>query len=703
MRTFRLYVSGIVYGVLELEENGVRIQALDPTTAEFSPAHPLTEEENEFFRRFVHMDLAAMPALFAACEQGFSGKPEETDLKDGRRYCSEDGCWYMQREVKFPNNVLMEGGRVVAVACPTREMAVFLVEDGWEEKTVLGRWKEVWADQPIYPVRYAGMFSVPMRDGVKLSTDVYLPEGIGEGVPAVLVRTPYGKEENRESYYRYVQRGYAVVIQDVRGRNLSEGEWIPNYYEVEDGDDTLSWIAAQNWSNQRVGMVGGSYLGYVQWAAAASGNPYLKALISVVCAGSPFVDLPRRGGALTSGMMAWAFSVSRQKFCPELMERSDWEEVLDIRPIGAIAEKALGYRVPFLEKWADGGDYNDFWRRSNWRERSVGARIPALIQSGWFDDNGMGTTEALELVHDYPEGMRKVILGPWQHSGNSRYDLHGVPFGNNALRFDLDFIYFQWFEHFLKDVDNGIEKTAPVEYYTVGENRWKTAGNWPVPDTRVEALYLDSKEGANTSSGDGALSWSAPENEAFDGYDYDPENPSTHIIDMSENEIEVPEDYTEEEKRQDILCYTTEPLENDLVITGDLTVELFVSSDAPDTDFVVRLTDVDERGRSIKLADGILSARYRNGFAKAEFMEPGQVYPLSIRTTKISNCFRRGHRIRLTVTSSAKNFIFPNSNTREGFNSQINVVAHNQIHHGGRYASRILIRLETTASGQGGK
>ena len=426
----------------------------------------------------------------------------------------------------------------------------------------------------------------------------------------------------------------------------------------------------------------------------ASGNPHLKALISVVCAGSAFVDLPRRGGCFTSGMLAWGFAVSQKKFHPELMERDDWEEVLNIRPLDQLAEKALGYHVPFLDKWLENLDYDEFWHRSNWKERSVHAQIPALIQSGWFDDNGMGTTEALELVHDFPEGMRKVILGPWQHSGNSKYDMHGVSFGDEALRFDLDFIYFQWFEHHLKGVDNGIDKTAPVEYYTVGQETWKTASNWPIPETQETEIYLDSCGHANTSSGDGVLSFKLPEKESQDSYDYDPQNPSTHIIDMSENEIEVPEDYTEEEKRQDMLCYSTDPLEKDVVITGDITVSLYIASDAPDTDFMVRLTDVDENGRSIKLADGILSAKYRNGFDHADFLNPGEVVPLTILTTKISNCFKKGHRIRVTITSSAKNFVFPNSNTKDGFNSQTTVVAHNTIFHGGQYPSKITVRME---------
>ena len=272
--------------------------------------------------------------------------------------------------------------------------------------------------------------------------------------------------------------------------------------------------------------------------------------------------------------------------------------------------------------------------------------------------------------------------------------MHGVSFGSQALRFDLDYLYFQWFEHYLKGVENGIDKSAPVEYYTVGQDTWKTASNWPVPETVETDIFLDSKGNANTSLGDGILSFHLPEKEGTDSYDYDPQNPSTHIIDMSENEIEVPEDYTREELRQDMLCYTSAPLEKDVVITGDLTASLFISSDAPDTDFMVRLTDVDENGRSIKLADGILSARYRNGFDHAEFLTPGEVVNLKIRTTKISNCFKKGHKIRITITSSAKNFVFPNSNTKGGYNSPETAVARNTIHHGGNYPSKVTVRLE---------
>lgn len=692
MRQYKLYSSGIVYAYVYFEGNQVFVESLDVFTNTFSQKEELTEEKNQEYVALCKIDFLELAKKIDYYEECFVSEQEKIVTKFDEEYELASKGYYIQRKIKFPQNILMEDKELVGVLCPNREYASALIKEGYEDKTFLSQWKEI--KEPIHPVKYEGMFDIVTRDGVKLSTDVFLPADITENIPAILVRTPYGKELNNQMYFRFVQRGYAVVIQDVRGRNLSEGEWIPNYFEVEDGDDTITWIANRPWSSKKVGMIGGSYLGYVQWAAAASGNPHLSAMVSIVCAGSSFVDLPRRGGAFTSGMLAWAFAVSQQKFKPELMERDDWEEVLNIRPLNKIPEQALGYKIGFLDKWLEQKDYNEFWHMSNWHQRSQKREIPALIMSGWFDDNGMGTTEALDIVKDFPQGKRKVILGPWQHSGNSRYDLHGVDFGSNALRFDLDLNFLKWFDLHLKGIQNGIDKTEPVEYYTVGSNEWKSAKNWPVPEANKVEIYLSSEGNANTSDGNGKLVFENVEKEGVDAYDYDPKNPSTHIIDMSENEIEVPEDYTEEEKRQDILCYTTDTLEEDFTITGDIEVELYISSDAVDTDFVVRVTDVDENGKSIKLADGLISAKYRDGFSQPKYLEKDEVYKINILTTKISNTFKKGHKIRFTVTSSAKNFIFPNSNTKDGYNSEVTVIANNKVHHGRKYPSKIVVRKE---------
>lgn len=673
---WNFYLSGILYGKFHETAEGVTTEKLNIETGEWLPAEKLTEETDAYFRNFCSRSILEFFQKKQEYEKCIAEGKEEFITSSGEQFSKRREEAYIQRNKKFGKDLLYEQGKIYGVLMPGRDYTAALAEDGKEEKTVLKAWSNL-SFQEIFQVKFHGTFFVETRDGERLATDVYLPireagENVGK-VPAVLVRTPYGKGNHVEMYYRFVQRGYAVVIQDTRGREDSTGRWQPNYYEVEDGDDTLNWIAAQDWSDGQAAMTGGSYLGYVQWAAAASGNPHLKAMLSSVCAGSAFADLPRRGGCFTSGMLAWAFAMSEQRMREDLMCREDWDDVLDLRPLETIPEKALGREIPFLTEWLKHEDMDEFWKKSNWKERYSGPPVSALIMSGWFDDNGMGTTEALDLVRDWPEGTWKAILGPWKHSGNAEYDLHGIPMGEDALRYDIDLICMMWLEHFLKGVENGIEKSPKVLYYTLGENRWKTSETWPPQRVKIQRMDLHSEKNS---------------------YVYDPDCPTTHIIDMSENELEVPEDYTEEEKREDYLIYSTEVLKEPVTVTGDLQVHLFVSCDCPDTDFVFRLLDVDENGKSVKLADGVISAKYREGFERPVYMEAGNIYEIPLRTTKISNTFLPGHRIRFTVTSSAKNFIFPNSNTEKGFNSEKRQKVHITVYQEGEFCSYVELPIE---------
>ncbi|MDO4265984.1 MAG: CocE/NonD family hydrolase [Eubacteriales bacterium] len=711
MKIWNFYYSGIYYGSLRASEKGVQHTSLDPETGEKRDWEELPGDN--LYRRLSNRDIRALFLMLGELSALSADGKERFSSSDGgvfsRRHAAGEyeAEWsgaqtaYIERNRKYVRDLLSRDGELYAVLMPGRDYTAVLVQDGMEAYTPLKCWDALYpAENPEFReaaenrphVRFLGSFRVETADHEFLATDVYLPAGKEGPFPAVLVRTPYGKKNGKEQYFRFVQRGYAVVLQDVRGREDSTGAWRPNYYEVEDGRDTLAWIAAQSWSDQKIAMTGGSYLGYVQWAAAASGSPYLKAMLSSVCAGSAFVDVPRRGGTFCSGMLAWGFAMTEQRMRADLMVRDDWDEVLEIRPLGDIPEKALGHAVPFLDEWFSHRDEDAFWKRSSWQaawretEQRTGRKIevPALIMSGWFDDNGMGTTEALELVRSYAPGNYKAILGPWMHSGNANYDLHGVFLGERALRYDMDVQCFAWLERFLRGREIPLTDTA-VEYYTLSENRWKTADAWPLPAAEELSLYLQA---------DGSLQKTAPSLPGQNAYDYDPAHPAVHIIDLSENELEVPEDYTEEEKRADVMVYSTEVLTEPLTVTGDMTAVLYLSSDCPDTDLIVHITDVDETGRSVKLADGMLSVRYRGGFDRPELMKPGEVYKIRIRTTKLSNCFLAGHRLRFTVTSSAKNFIFPNCNTGEGYDSREQRIAHNVIHTGGDFPSRIILRLE---------
>lgn len=679
---WNFYLSGILYGRFYEEGEDVFVSKRDPMSGRWLSREPLSGETEEYFAQLCKRSLGKFFRNKAEYEKMIERGAQHDTTASGEEFTKRRMEAYIQRNCKAAKDLFYEGNQIYAVLMSARDSTAVLVRDGFEEKTILSKWKEMYREEPAN-VSFAGTFYVDTRDGEKLSTDVYLPEEGGmtdKKIPAVLVRTPYGKKKGVEIYYRFVQRGYALVVQDTRGREDSTGKWQPNYYEVEDGDDTLNWIAEQEWSDGQVSMTGGSYLGYVQWAAAASGNPHLKAMLSSVCAGSAFGDLPRRGGCFTSGILAWAFAMAEQKIDQDKMVRGDWDAVLDMRPLEEIPQKALGREIPFLTEWLRHKDMDEMWKRTSWKDRYAGGPVPALILSGWFDDNGMGTTEALDLVRDWPEGTWKAILGPWKHSGNAEYDLHGISMGEDALRYDVDLQCMMWIDHFLKGVDNGIERTPRVEYYTLGEYRWNTAQAWPPENGKLTRIDLKGER---------------------DSYLYDPDNPATHIIDMSENEIEVPEDYTQEEKREDFLVYSSEPFEKPVTVTGDIVAHLFVSCDCPDTDLVLRMTDVDENGKSVKLADGVLDIKYRNGFDKPQYMEPGEVYEVKIRTTKISNTFLPGHRMRFTVTSSAKNFIFPNSNTRDGFNSEVKRRANVTIHQEGEYQSYVEVVVYNNIRAEG--
>ena len=704
MKKYKLYLSGEFYGNIEFVTDGIYHEKFNVFDGCLEQRSLLSEEDRLRYRTIFNLDLVSLADKIDKIEEKLSKESQDQHHKQiqnekSKSITLECGAvfskWeednphscemWVQRNAKFPLDFAVEDGSIIGITVPSRERVTVLVMDGKEDLTILREWRKYAFEEKRYKVSDAVTVKIPMGDDVSLATDIIMPkEAVGK-LPTILVRTPYGRQLLQEIYHTYVRKGYCVVVQDVRGRNDSGGEWEPMVHEIEDGNDTLEWIGQQNWSNGKVGMVGGSYLGYVQWAAAASGNRYLKALVSVVTAGSPFVDIPRRGGTLVSGALAWTFAMSKKHFMPELMVRDDWDKVLDIRPLENIGEVALGYSIPFMNQWICNYDNSSMWEKMDWTLHKDKINVPALIMSGWYDDNGMGTTEALNVTRDYGKGTKKIILGPWVHSGNASRDIHGVPFGNNSLRYDIDLVFLKWLDHHIKGIENGIDRTNVVEYYTVGSNQWKSADNWPIKAIENEEWYL---------SGNEILTRTPPEMESYRSYLYDPEDPAPYLIDVSENESAVPGNYKDVDRRKDVLVYETSCFDTERTITGDITVEFYGGSDAPDTDWLVRISDVDEDGNAIKLVDGVLSARYRDGFNKSKFMEAGGIYQFKITTTKISAAIKTGHRLRLSITSSGKGYIFPNSNTEAGFNSVEKKVANNRVYCGGKYISKAKIPFE---------
>lgn len=696
---FIYYKSGIHIADIIFNQDGIIHQKKDIETNQWSHPEILQEEDKTY-----EIPLIEIWKHFSELQSTDWDSSSDIELSWGhcyQRYLKMEGIvegekresWiWAQRRVKFPLDIVVGNNQVIGFILIKRDSCIILVRPGYENLTPLKYWNDPLLSRADHAVKHIGKFSVKMRDGISLATEVWLPADLPEGskVPAILVRTPYGRLRLGEAELRFVQRGYALVAQDTRGREDSEGEWIPMIHEINDGDDTLNWIAEQPWSDGKIGMIGASYGGFVQWAAAASGNPHLKSIVSLVTAGSPFIDIPRKGGTIVSGMLAWSFMMAEKRLNTDAMNRDDWDEVLSIRPIKDIPKKALGKDIYFWNQWMEHTDYDDFWKKSDWTRYGDKIDVPALIISGWYDDDGMGTTEAWEMNERNKRDNQRLILGPWYHQANTTREIHNIPFGNNAIRYDLDLLYLRWFDRFLKGIDNGVEKESRVEYYMVGENQWKKSKKWPPEEVQYVNLYLHSQGNAITSAGDGCIKPTVPDEQPVDTYIFDPKDPAPYLIDMSENECSVPENYKDVEKRDDVLVYTSEPLKEDVAIAGDVYAVLYASSSARDTDWVVRLTDVDEEGNSIRLSDGVIRARYRNSFEKPELLVPNKVERYEIRMTKIANVFKKGHRIRVSVTSGAKNLAFPNHNTgNDPATDTEMIVATQTVYHDKNYPSHI--------------
>lgn len=658
---YRLYCSGILVGKID---NG-SAKIIDVFNNCFSDCDIAVYERK----------YRISPSVLIERWEEYQGYIDSSEVefvtKDGNVYQKNGRIWVARGTPKSVD-IITENGKIIGFIAANRDFVSIFVLEGKENKTPLKLYSGI--EGTLFAVEDKGVFKVEMHDKTLLSTQVYLPVGKTK-VPCILIRTPYGKNNIAGFYLSFVQRGYGLVVQDTRGREDSEGEWIPCKYEKTDGDTTLTWIGESDFCNGSIGMIGASYSGYVQWSAASSGNPYLKAMVSIVTSGSPFIDLPYKGGCLMSGTLAWAFAMSERKFVPEKMMRNDWATLLNQKPIVDIVKKGLGKEVPFWNYWCENDTYNDFWESQSWfDERGGMADIPVLIISGWYDDDSMGTTEAIDLINEKKFSNYKIILGPWLHGGNSTRDINGVSLGKNAIRYDLDYQYLMWFEKHLKGT--AINQTKTVEYYNLGENQWKESEKWP-PGIKNTSFYIGKEL---QSTGD------------FTSYTFNPQNPAPHILDVSSNEASPPGDYQEIERRKDVITFTSNKLTEEISIAGDVLFDFYASSDCVDTDWVVRISDVFPDGRSIKLAENILRAKFRNGFKTCQLLSIGEVYRYQIRSSKIANTFLKGHRIRIMITSGADGYIFPNTNTGKNpaFETDY-IIANQKIYHNKQFPSRVIL------------
>ena len=539
-----------------------------------------------------------------------------------------------------------------------------------------------------------------MRDGTVLRADIYRPDAPGR-YPALLQRTPYSKDGEScvEQGRRLAERGYVVVQQDVRGRFRSDGEFLPGFYsadhrDAEDGYDTVEWAAALPWSDGRVGTFGGSYCGWTQWELAHTRPPHLAAMIPSAIAAN-LLDR-EMSGVLRLGRVLW-WSVNT--LAPDVRlrlgetgpttveeaqslylerDRSKWLWHL---PLSEIPDDALSGVGRHWRRWLSDHASDHF----GFLERHRDVAVPALTTTGWYDQQ-IGAVKHFTGMRE--SGMteearagQRLIVGPWSHTTDfSDSRVGSVDFGPEAVR-DFFQIADDWFAYWLKGERTGVEEWPPIQLFVMGANRWRGESEWPLARTEYTDYYLRSG---------GSLSRQAPPDEPPDSYDYDPRDPLMTLY--SPPGQQEPQDQRALDGRRDVLVYQTPPLDEPVEVTGPVTVRLWASSSARDTDFVVKLMDVWPDGFVQELCYGIVRARYRESFASPSLIEPGRAYEYVIEVNPTSNLFRRGHRVRLDVSSSDFPNFDRNHNTGgdDYFESTL-VAARQTVHHDQQRPSRIVL------------
>ena len=545
---------------------------------------------------------------------------------------------------------------------------------------------------PLLDVRVERNVPVPMRDGTVLRADVFRPEPEGR-YPVLLSRTPYDKSANGTAYgwmqpIRPASNGYVVVVQDVRGRFESGGSFNPFHQEVDDGFDSVEWAAVQPWSNGRVGMYGLSYLGATQWLAASATPPNLQAILPGVT-GSDYLDgWTYQGGALVLGFnLMWSLAllglpeVLRAEATPEQRQAAlqaiqgvvqDHWGALKTLPIGDVLALKHDIVAPYYREWLDHPRRDSYWERVTIEAAHPRVHVPALNLGGWYDLFIRGTLRNFTGMRENGatprarEGQR-LVIGPWSHGTQLTGRVGNRVFGASAALL-LDDLHMRWFDHWLKDVQNGVETDRPVRVFTMGANQWREYDAWPPLEAQGSRYYLHSNGFAATSFGDGALSTDVPGSERPDHFVYDPLNPVPTIGGpLFPSPADVPPgpfDQSAVERRPDVLCYTTPVLDRDLDVAGPVTVRLWVASTARDTDFTAKLVDVEPDGMAWNICDGIMRARYRDGHDQESLLDPGAPVQLEIDLAGTANVFRAGHRLRLEISSS--NFPRFDRNTNTG-------------------------------------
>jgi len=509
---------------------------------------------------------------------------------------------------------------------------------------------------------------VKMRDGVTLYADVYRPKDDGK-YPVLLQRTPYNKDGDREFGLRAAARGYVVIIQDVRGRYASEGEWYTFKHEPDDGYDTVEWAGTLPYSDGKVGMFGGSYVGATQMLAAIAHPPHLAGICPVVTASNYHSNWTYQGGAFSQWFnQSWTSGLAQDTIARNTRGRSNALKGMTQLPLGSFPlfnppadgrpPEATATLAQYYLDWIAHPNEDGYWKPWSIEGHFSDIAVPALHIVAWYDlfQDGSFRNYIGIKAHGANEAARngqKLITVVGGHAGNGPI-IGDVDFGPDS-KFDEDGATLDWYDYLFKAAKNQFAG-KPVKLFVMGANQWRDEDDWPLARARITKYFLHSDGKANSLRGNGTLSTTAPGPEAADQYVFDPADPVPTIggpLCCDGAHLKPgPRDQRRVEARDDVLVYSTPALAADMEVTGPVTLELYAKSSAVDTDFTAKLVDVGPDGFAKNMTEGILRARYRDSQEKPSLITPGQVYKLTVELWSTSNVFKKGHVLRLEVSSS---------------------------------------------------
>ncbi len=569
-------------------------------------------------------------------------------------------------------------------------------------------------------------FNVPvrMRDGATLYADVFRPDAAGQ-FPALITRTPYDKSspQNRSGTLdavRAAMNGYAAVVQDVRGRYTSDGEFYTFVNEITDGYDSIEWLASQAWCTGKVGTYGISYVGATQWLAAKSKPPSLTAIAPGFTADDYHEGWTWQGGAFELGFnLSWGIgalsSANWGKISAQLgLGAGDLERLIAAKdalcggfshlPLSDMPHLQNGI-APYYYDWIAHPEYDDYWKSVCIAESHADIAIPAFNVGGWYDIFLGGTIRNyLGMRTNGASGAarngQRLLIGPWIHSGAPLNVSGDVNFGtrSSSAAIDLAGAFLRYYDHHLKGEDNGVADEQPVRIFVMGINEWRYEDAWPLERAEDVRYYLHSGGRANTLNGDGTLNPETPADEPPDVFVYNPIDPVPTSGGglCCDPAFMAPGAFDQRsiEARPDVLVYSTPPLAQDTEVTGPISVTLYASTSGKDTDFTAKLVDVEPCGFARNLTDGIIRARYRTPRQPANFITPGDVYEYTIDLWATANVFKAGHRIRLEISSSNFPRFDRNMNTGELIGSDASFVSALQtVHHTAAHPSHITLPI----------